>query len=173
MAAAKRAKQITVFDPERRELSFSFRLREINKLFAQGFAKDLRRFGITVGQWQFLRALWEYDGSYQQELSSMLGLTSAATVASINLLERDGLAVRKPDPTDNRRLLIVLTAKGSDLRHELLPLAEKHLYEAVEGFSEADLRRFDRFLTKMTHNLIRASTRRDFKNKDFSEEKLR
>lgn len=150
-----------VYDPQKRGQTFSHRTREINKLFMQGFAKDLRAYDITIGQWQFLRALWERDGYYQQELSSLLNMTSAAAVFSINLLERDGLAIRRSDPKDSRRYLVHLTAKGYALRHKLMPLAKKLQLEAVAGFSAEEILQLSDLLSRMKKNLEQAIVRRD------------
>jgi DNA-binding MarR family transcriptional regulator len=46
------------------------------------------------------------------DLSSALGVTARNITTIVDALEREGLLVRKPDPTDRRAILLELTAKG-------------------------------------------------------------
>ena len=140
-------------DLTRQDQSVSFRMRELTKWFGRLIVFDLRPFSITIGQWRFLRMLWERDGVSQQELSDGLGMTSAATVASVNLLERDDLAVRVRHPSDNRRYLIYLTAKGKKLRRQTAPVARTIQIEAFSDFSERESEEFFRLLERMQTNL--------------------
>jgi len=133
--------------------SFSFRMREITKLFARAMNEHLKRFGVTTGQWYFLRALWEREGVSQQYLSNRLGMSSAATVFSINLLERDKLAERLPDHTDKRRYCIYLTPRGKHLREELLPFAREVQLRALDGFTDAEVRQLSEMLGRIKVNL--------------------
>jgi DNA-binding MarR family transcriptional regulator len=149
------------FDLSRQDQSFSFRMRELTKLFARGLARDLRNFDVTLGQWQSLRALWEQDGHSQQELSSILNMTSAATVYSVNLLERDGLAFRQRDANDSRRFLIYLTPKGHALRKTLVPFARQIQIDAFADFSDDDIAMLDALLARMKVNLQNAIAERD------------
>ena len=46
------------------------------------------------------------------DLSSALGVTARNITTIVDALEREGLLVRKPDPTDRRAILLELTEKG-------------------------------------------------------------
>jgi DNA-binding MarR family transcriptional regulator len=48
-------------------------------------------------------------------LGAALGLSSGAVTALVDRLERHGLAVRQPDPTDRRRTFVVLTPAAHNL----------------------------------------------------------
>jgi DNA-binding MarR family transcriptional regulator len=48
----------------------------------------------------------------QNELASDLGLSSGASTALVDRLERQGIAERYPHPTDRRRTLVRLTERG-------------------------------------------------------------
>lgn len=151
------------FDLDRRDRSFTFRMREILKLFTTLLGMDLRSYGVTAGQWQFLRALWELDGRSQRELGEELNITSAATVFAVNILERDGLATREPDPDDSRRSLIFLTLKGHQLRGQLKPFARQIHMDAFEGFSNEDISQLDILLGRLKDNLEGTLKRRKVK----------
>jgi DNA-binding MarR family transcriptional regulator len=46
------------------------------------------------------------------DLSCALGVTARNITTIVDALEREGLLVRKPDPTDRRAILLELTEKG-------------------------------------------------------------
>jgi DNA-binding MarR family transcriptional regulator len=48
------------------------------------------------------------------DLSAALGVTPRNVTTIVDGLEREGLIVRKPDPTDRRAILLELTAKGRE-----------------------------------------------------------
>jgi len=150
---ARSSTQLKQIDLGRHDQGCSYRMREITKLFAQPLQLRLSKHGVTFGEWRFLRVLWERDGISQSELSDLLGMTSAATVFSVNLLERDGLAQRVPDPGDRRRMLIHLTPKGRALRDRLLPYARHIRVAAFAGFSEREVRQLDLMLARIKSNL--------------------
>ena len=50
--------------------------------------------GVGVGQWYFLREVWEEDGLAQGDLSWRAGLTAPTTVVAIRRMVEDGLVVR-------------------------------------------------------------------------------
>jgi DNA-binding MarR family transcriptional regulator len=48
----------------------------------------------------------------QQEIAGRVGIDRTSMVALIDALQRKGLVVREPSPSDRRRNLIALTARG-------------------------------------------------------------
>jgi MarR family transcriptional regulator, organic hydroperoxide resistance regulator len=149
----RRSVQLMQADISQHDQGCSHRMREITKLFARPLLRRLNRHGVTFGEWRFLRVLWERDGVSQSELSDLLDMTSAATVFSVNLLERDGFAERVPDPTDRRRMLIYLTPKGRALRERLMPYARTIRLAAFAGFSDREVRQLDVMLDRIKSNL--------------------
>jgi DNA-binding MarR family transcriptional regulator len=140
-------------DIAKQDRSFSYRFRAIAKLFGHVRAGLLRQYGVTEGQFHIMRVLWERDGVSQRELGDQLEMTSAATVFSVNMLERDGLAQRVKDPGDQRRFRIVLTSKGRGFRDKLLPESRKYQLAALRGFSETEARLLDALLDRIKANL--------------------
>ncbi|MNJ73785.1 Transcriptional regulator HosA [compost metagenome] len=70
-------------------------------------------------------------------------------------MERDDLCVRIRDTADRRIIRINLTAKGEQLRTELLPLGENFHEDATEDISPTDLEIFKNVLEKMVSNLTK------------------
>jgi DNA-binding MarR family transcriptional regulator len=133
--------------------SFAWRTRDVAKLYGRAITEALERHGLTYGNWRALRVLWEGDGITQRELAVRLDMTSAATVFAVNLLERDGLARRVPDPSDARRLFVKLTAKGKGLRDIVLPECRELNLRIASTFSDRELVVLDDLLTRLQQRL--------------------
>jgi MarR family multiple antibiotic resistance transcriptional regulator len=74
----------------------------------------LRRQGfISLAQLQAVGIISDHSGLGRvNEISEQIGITVGAASKLVDRLERDGLAVRRPNPDDRRSSLIALTADG-------------------------------------------------------------
>ena len=74
----------------------------------------LRREGqVSLAQLHALRVIDRYAGQARvQDLSRDIGITVGAASKLVDRLERDGLAVRSPNPANRRSSLIALTSGG-------------------------------------------------------------
>src|SRR5262245_43535885 len=59
-------------------------VRQVYRVFNKAMQIRLDRHGVTLGQWAFLRALWEQDGQTQRELATELGLKESTAMFSLN-----------------------------------------------------------------------------------------
>src|SRR3954447_17935313 len=67
--------------------------------------------GITMREFQVLKTA--VQGSYtQKDLADLVGLDKTTMVATLDDLERAGLAARRPSETDRRARVIAVTAAG-------------------------------------------------------------
>ena len=76
----------------------------------------LRREGlVSLAQLHALRVIDRYAGQARvQDLSHDIGITVGAASKLVDRLERDGLAVRSPNPANRRSSLISLTGHGQE-----------------------------------------------------------
>ena len=81
-------------------------------------------YGVTRGQWYFLRVLWIADGLSQREFSARVGMMEPTTVIALRSMERAGLIRRVRGDDDRRKVRVFLTAKAKRLRNELLTWRE-------------------------------------------------
>ena len=90
----------------------------------------LRREGeISLGQLHAVRVIDRHAGRARvQDLSRDIGITVGAASKLVDRLERDGLAVRSPNPANRRSSLIALTGRG----HGALVAALEMALAAVE-----------------------------------------
>lgn len=130
-------------------------LRDAHRAFARALQAKIAVHGVTMGQWTFLRALWEQDGLTQRELSQRVGMMELTTVTALNGMERSGFVVRVRNPDDRRKVNIFLTERGRALQDILLPYASKVAEQASEGLSHAELQVTLDVLFRMISNLDR------------------
>lgn len=128
-------------------------VRETHRSLNRVLQVRLGRYGVSLGQWVFLRALWQEDGITQRELSQRVGMMEPTTVTALNGMERQGLVERVRNRHDRRKINIFLTPKAQGLRDQVLPGAREVTVAAVAGLSMADVARMAETLRTMVANL--------------------
>ncbi len=151
-SARKREPKADILPPRE---SAGYLVRDAHRAFQRLLERRIARFGVTRGQWYFLRVLWEEDGLSQRELSARTGMMEPTTVVALRSMERAGLTRCERAPDDRRRAVVRLTPKGRRLRERLLPVARGIVDEAAAGISGRDLAVFRRVILQMTANLDR------------------
>ena len=139
-------------DPEE---SAGYLVRDTNLAVGKALRRRLSEFGMTPGQYYFMRALWIEEGMSQRELSKRVGTTEPTTASVLRLLEKNGLVRRVRNRRDRRTMNIFPTAKGRNLRNQLLRIAIHINDIATEGFSEEEIQTVKRLMRTMKHNLDR------------------
>ena len=151
-SAKARSTRVAEFPPR---LSSGYLVRDAHRAFQRLLERRIAPYGVTRGQWYFLRVLWTTDGLSQRELSTRVGMMEPTTVIALRSMERAGLIRRVRSGDDRRKVRVLLTAKAKRLRNELLGVARTITDEAEEGISARDLARFRRVIARMTANLDR------------------
>lgn len=93
---------------------------------------------ITPEQFSVLTHLWRNDGLQQSELAVCTNRNRANVTRIIDILEREGIVVRKDDPNDRRVFRIYLTDLGKKLKNEAAKCAQKSIEDSLDGVSESD-----------------------------------
>jgi DNA-binding MarR family transcriptional regulator len=133
--------------------SVGYVVRDVHRAFSRSLQAKIAAHGVSMGQWFFLRALWDEDGLTQRELSQRVGMMEPTTVTALNSMERRGLVERVRNPHDRRKVNIYLTPKGRSLREVLLPCAAEVSDLATRGIDPADLALAIDLLHRMIINL--------------------
>jgi len=136
-------------------LSSGYLVRDVHRAFQRLLERRIAAYGVTRGQWYFLRVLWITDGLSQRELSARVGMMEPTTVIALRSMERAGLVRRARSHDDRRKVRVFLTAKATRLRNELLVVAKSITDAAEAGIAARDLGVFRRVVTRMTANLDR------------------
>lgn len=137
------------------EQSVGHALRETFRAFSRVLASRISAHGVTIGQWYFLRVLWQEDGLTQRELSQRVGMMEPTTVTALNGMERRGYVRRVRNAADRRKVNIYLTQKGRSLRDKLLPHAVEVNEIAAEGVQAEEIEGLRKVLKAMKANLER------------------
>jgi MarR family transcriptional regulator, organic hydroperoxide resistance regulator len=136
-------------------VSSGYLVRDAHRAFQRLLERRIAAYGVTRGQWYFLRVLWITDGLSQRELSARVGMMEPTTVIALRSMERAGLVQRVRSDDDRRRVGVFLTAKAKRLRNELLVVAKGITDAAEDGITAGDLGVFRRVISHMTANLDR------------------
>jgi len=128
-------------------------VKDSTRALVRALQMRLARHGVSFGHWTFLRILWEGDGLTQRELSEQAGVMEPTTFSAIKTMERLGYVVRRRRGGDRKKVYVLLTAKGRNLRNKLVPLAEDVNRIAVRGVRTSDIAIMRRVLLATIENL--------------------
>jgi DNA-binding MarR family transcriptional regulator len=148
----KTKRRAVAFPPR---LSSGYLVRDAHRVFQRLLERRIAVYGVSRGQWYFLRVLWIADGLSQRELSARVGMMEPTTAIALRSMERARLIRRLRADDDRRKVRVFLTAKAKRLRDELLTLARGITAEAEQGLAARDLATFRRVIARMTANLDR------------------
>ncbi|WP_043677063.1 MarR family winged helix-turn-helix transcriptional regulator [Streptomyces xylophagus] len=73
------------------------------------------RHGIVTSQYEALRYLRDHPGSRVADLAAEFAIGIGATSKTVDRLEKQGWALRQPNPSDRRSSLLALTDDGRQL----------------------------------------------------------
>lgn len=149
---AKQNQRAVAFPPR---LSSGYLVRDAHRAFQRLLERRIAAYGVTRGQWYFLRVLWTADGLTQRELSARVGMMEPTTAVALRSMERSQLIRRLRAADDRRKVRVFLTAKAKRLRNELLTAARGITADAEKGIAARDLANFRRVIAHMTANLDR------------------
>lgn len=95
--------------------------------------------GINVTDMECLRLLFIKGTATPSELARHTGLTSGATTAMLDRLEKAGLIERRPNPADRRGTLIAPAKSSTEKVASLFESARKAQDEMISSYSEEEL----------------------------------
>lgn len=139
------------------EESVGYQVRATHRALQRFLQSKIEPYGVTLGMWYLLRALWHEDGLTQRELSRRIGVMEPTTLAAINGMERRGLVRRVRSKTDRRKWHVRLTPKAQELKTQLIPLAREVVGTAVAGVGAADVQQLLKLLGAVQRNLASAT----------------
>lgn len=95
--------------------------------------------GFNATDIECLRLLFLKGVASPSELARHTGLTSGATTAMLDRLEKAGLIERRPNPNDRRGILIVPVKSGTEKAASWFESARKAQDELMSSYSEREL----------------------------------
>lgn len=128
-------------------------VKDLLRTMQRALQQRLAAHSVTVGQWAFLRILWERDGITQRELSDLAGVSEPTTYSALLSMEKRGYLTRRKLPGNQRNISISLTPEGRALKAVLVPLAEEVNAVVIRGMSPQAVVDFRQTLQRMIDNL--------------------
>lgn len=140
------------------ETKGGYLISRIKQVGTRIFDRMLAESGIDSfngAQGRILYVLWQHDDISISSLSAKTSLANTTLTAMLDRMEKMGLIVRKPDPSDRRNRLIALTEKARSLQGDYTNISQRmnELYYA--GFSEKEIMEFEGYLQRVLSNLER------------------
>lgn len=105
--------------------------------------------GVNVTDMECLALIVFRGLASPSELARHTGLSSGATTAMLDRLERSRLIERRPNPQDRRGTLIVLTKGATQRLTALFGSLRRASNELVSGYSAAELDLLSHFFQRM------------------------
>jgi DNA-binding MarR family transcriptional regulator len=106
------------------------------------------QLGLNVTDLECLALLFHKRISSPSEMARHTGLSSGATTAMLDRLERARLIKRRPNPDDRRGTLVVLNRAGADKIGPWFTSIRQAQEKIVSGYTEAQLGVLDDFFTR-------------------------
>jgi DNA-binding MarR family transcriptional regulator len=95
--------------------------------------------GLNVTDMECLRLLFQKGIATPSELARFTGLTSGATTAMLDRLEKAGLIERRPNPNDRRGSLVAPAQSSAEKAASWFTSARKAQDELISSYSESEL----------------------------------
>ncbi len=128
-------------------------VKDLLRTMQRALQQRLSEHSVSIGQWAFLRILWERDGITQRELSELAGVSEPTTYSALLAMEKQGYLTRRKLPTNLRNISISLTPEGRALKAVLVPLAEDVNSVSIRGLSAQEVAQFRQTMQRMIANL--------------------
>lgn len=81
--------------------------------FMRYLREGLAKVNMSPARFQIMQALSPQQALSMVELAARLSVTKRNITSLVDGLEKDGLAIRRPHPTDRRSTLVALTPAGA------------------------------------------------------------
>lgn len=121
--------------------------------FSRALELRTQPYGVSSGQWRFLRVLWQEDGITQRELSRRVGMREPTTVTALKSLEKSEFVRREQSTEDRRRVHVFLTPLAKRLQKKLLPAVAEVNEIATRGFTAEEVALLRDLLIRVGQNL--------------------
>ena len=119
--------------------------------FNRTYKPLLDPYGLTYPQYLVLLALWEEDARTVKALGATLGLDSGTLSPLLKRLEASGYIRRTRDRTDERQVIVTLTAQGRAMQEDAAAIRME--IGRASGCSLAALEDLNAALQRLAENL--------------------
>lgn len=112
-----------------------------------------RKMGLSLTDSECLSFLTLNPVATPTQLSRYTSLTTGATTAMLDRLEKADLIKRLPNPNDRRGVLVQISKRYSEIAAPLVAGVQEAHRELLASYSEQELVVIKDFLTRFAHNV--------------------
>lgn len=148
---------MTPNDPKAPKLAdfLCFAIYSANLAYGRAYKPILEKLGLTYTQYIAIVALWEQDNQTVSSLGEKLFLESNTLTPILKKLEGMGYLRRQRDATDERQVVVSLTAAGRRLREKGLSM---NLVRET-GLTPEEFAKVQKAVVAVRDNLVEAAAR--------------
>jgi DNA-binding MarR family transcriptional regulator len=117
------------------------------------FSRDIEPFDVTLPMWRVMIELWRNGDHRLGELAERTSIDLSTLSRLLVAMQRKHLIVRRRSGLDGRALSLTLTERGLELTEKIVPFAVRYEDVAMQGMSEADVKRLKHLLNRVYLNL--------------------
>lgn len=137
----------TPAEPLLLERFLPYRLSVLSNLVSGRLAQHYsRRFALGIPEWRVLAVLAQAPDLSAAEVAARTAMDKVAVSRAVAALARSGRIERSADAHDRRRSRLRLSAAGSAVYAEVVPVARRLERELLESLAPADREALDRIL---------------------------
>lgn len=139
------------------ETQGGFLMTQITQISGRIFERLLTNAGVEEfngAQGRILYVLWQDDDISIVELSHKTSLAKTTLTSMLERMEQANLIQRVADQTDKRKIRISLTETARKLNDDYNKISQEMNEVYYAGFSEEEVRAFEKELQKILTNLI-------------------
>jgi DNA-binding MarR family transcriptional regulator len=123
-----------------------FRVSRANRLIASQLEEKLN---LSIPQMRILFEALDPGGVSQATLYKRYNVDPASITRTVQVMERDGLITRSPDPDDNRFMRVFITEKGRQLAEEMPRRLAEFEQRLVKGLTESEILQLHNLLERL------------------------
>lgn len=135
-----------------------FEIYATHQAFGQLYAGLLKPLELTYPQYLVMVTLWAEDARTVSEIGQCIGLESSTLTPLLKRLAKAGLIERTRDSEDERRVRVMLTAKGRALQADAAPIPA--CVGKATGLSSVEIAELQKMLARTRTALNEAADKR-------------
>lgn len=150
---AKLSDLVAALDPQSPEVDCYFRLRRLNRLLEAMVTDNFEGLNVRPAYYTVLHALRGARSLSPTELRDHVLRGRSNMTTLLDRMERDGLVLRLPDPSDRRKYSMRLTEAGERLIERAHPRHMKWLHEVMSTLSQDEIKQLQSLLERLWEGL--------------------
>ncbi|MBR4408859.1 DNA-binding transcriptional regulator, MarR family [Bacteroidales bacterium WCE2008] len=122
-----------MYNQLRLDKQLCFRFYTVSRLMTQTYHPMLEELGITYPQYLVLMVLWEKDAQPVNDIAKRLFLNTNTVTPLLKRMEEEGIISRRKDKTDERKVIVSLTAKGREMEETAKGIPARMQKACIDG----------------------------------------